>query len=274
MTLTVYAPGLTVDIIDNDAGVTYVSDSFAGAAFRAATGQGRSDSNKWWVEQRAGANRATYSGEAAVDGGQCLSLATQAGDYVLGVDSANKVARCDVATYVQPLHKVPAYGEKWWFCNSLWLPADFYHPVGPEWTTVMCFHGDGNDQHGLTIEQGQIRWKSRYTGTGYSLVKNIAPDAGLMWHHFKGSCVWKDDTTGEIEVWYRTGADTSWRKVVDARAGGADATIRTALNHTTSKKFLKIQNYHPDTGNFLRTTRVCHDRVRVATNHSAVDFYR
>jgi hypothetical protein len=259
--ITVYAPGVSVEV--RDWPVTYVSDDFTGSVFRTGAGQGRSDSNKWWVEQRAGFNRATITTET---GAPCLSLETRAGDAVLNLDATNKVARCDVATYVQPLFKVPAYGEKWWFCNSLWLPSDFYHPTGPEWTTVMLFHGDGNDQHGLTIEQGQIRWKSRYQGTGYDLVKDVAPDTPLMWHHFKGNCVWKDDATGHVELWYRNDGFSGWTKVVDA-------SVRTALNHTTSRKFLKLSNYHPDTGNFLRTTRVLHDRVRVATAESAVDFY-
>ncbi len=258
---------------------TYVTADFdGGGVFRSATGQGRSGDNKWWVEQHVGTNRATHTTEAVVNGTAAVSLETQAGDWVLGesggVDDINNVARCDLATYTTPLFAVPAYGDKWWFSNSLWLPADFYHPVGgSEWTTVMLFHGDGNDQHGLTIEQGKIRWKSRYQGTGYDLSKDVANDTGLMWHHFKGNCVWKDDSSGQVELWYRTDSNNFWTKVVDAVPGGADPTIRTALNHTTSKKFLKIQNYHPDTGNFLRSTRVVHDRVRVATTESEVEFY-
>lgn len=116
------------------------SAKFGTGQFKTATGNGTSNDGVWWVEQKAGTNRATTVNIGA-DGETGLRLHTEPGDN--DVSSSGIHERNDVAL---PQNTTGCYeGREQWWEHSILFPDDYVAPRASSkfsfsWNVVFDFH--------------------------------------------------------------------------------------------------------------------------------------
>lgn len=214
------------------------SARFGAGPFRTATGNGTSDDGVWWVEQKAGTNRASIV-NIGVEGRTALRLHTEPGDS--DVSGSGQHERNDVAIAEKTTGCTEGH-EQWWELSIL-FPDDYVSPPAGavrHWYALSGFHHSGP------------------TGQGnFTLYEQ--PGSGLVFGGFGGATVAKDPThpgfftapAGPVRknVWYEFVYHVKWSSGAD---GFFDAWVNgeQKLSHrgpTLYKGmgcYLKLANYH------------------------------
>jgi len=225
--------------------------TFATDPFRAATGDGVSDDNVWWVEQKAGTNRASVVGVGR-DGGTGLRLHTEPGDSDVSGSGAHE--RNDIAL---PQSTTDGYdGREHWWAHSIFFPNDYAVPPAGAWATVFDFHDTRNQGgqanfHIFIGSDGQLTFRGHGgptvvmdgAGNEYSYGANIGPVVKNVWYDFVYHVKWSSGSDGYFQAWVN---------------GVLKLDHRGPTLYSGYGVYLKLANYHTAFG---QPSSVIHDRV-------------
>lgn len=217
------------------------SATFGTSPFKTATGDGTSNDGVWWVEQKAGTNRATIV-NIGRDGGTALRLHTEPGDN--NVSGSGTHERNDIAL---PQKTTDCYeGREQVWEHSILFPDDFVQPPSG-WYAVAGFHHTG------AVEQGNLSVFAHPTLrlVGYGGVlgspRKFDADAGPIvrnqWYDFVYHIKWSSGSDGFFDAW------------VD---GVKQLSYRGPTLYAGMGCYFKAANYHSAFG---QATSVIHDRV-------------
>jgi len=212
--------------------------AFRAGPFRKAAGDGTSDDGVWWVEQKAGTNRATIV-NIGPDGGTALRLHTEPGDN--NVSGSGIHERNDVAL---PQKTTDCYeGREQWWEHTILFPDDYNSPPsGPtrHWYALSGFHHTGKTGQGNFTLYDEPGSGFVFGGFGGATVANDASHPG----HFRapGGPIRKN-------VWYDFVYHVKWSS---GRDGFFDAWVNGVqkLSHNGPTLYvgqgcyLKLANYH------------------------------
>ncbi|MGB5079317.1 MAG: heparin lyase I family protein [Burkholderiales bacterium] len=226
--------------------------TFGTSPFKTATGNGTSHDGVWWVEQKAGTNRASIV-NIGRDGGTALRLHTEPGDSNVsgsGTNERNDVALPRETTGCEE-------GREQWWEHSILFPEDYVSPpAGPArpWYALSGFHhsgptGQGNftlyDQPGVGLVFGGFGGATVArdpSHPGY-FTAVAGPVAKNVWYDFVYHVKWSSGSEGSFEAW-------------------VNGVQKLAHHGPTLYKgmgcYLKLANYHTAFG---RASSVIYDRV-------------
>lgn len=219
--------------------------------FRDATGDGVSNDNVWWVEQKAGTNRASVV-TVGRDGGTGLRLHTQPGDNNVSGSGAHE--RNDVAL---PQATTDGYeGREHWWAHSVLFPDDYVSPPAGSWGTVFDFHDTRNQGgqanfHIFAGSDGLLKFRGHggptvvtdSAGNEFSYGADIGPVVKNVWYDFVYHVKWSSGSDGFFQAWVN---------------GELKLDHRGPTLYNGYGVFLKLANYHSAFG---QSSSVIHDRV-------------
>lgn len=225
--------------------------TFPTAPYRTATGDGVSNDNVWWVEQKAGTNRATVA-NVGRDGGTGLRLHTEPGDNNVSGSGAHE--RNDVAL---PQSATDGYqGRESWWAHSVQFPSDYVTPPAGSWGTIFDFHDTRNQGgqanfHIFTGSDGRMSLRGQAgptvvmdsAGNQYSFGADVGPIVKGGWYDFVYHVKWSSGSDGYFQAWVN---------------GVLKLDHRGPTLYEGYGVFLKLANYHSAFG---QSTAVIHDRV-------------
>ncbi len=225
--------------------------TFATSPFRSGTGDGVSNDNVWWVEQKAGTNRATVV-DVGRDGGTALRLHTEPGDN--NVSGSGSHERNDVAL---PQSTTDGYqGREAWWAHSVQFPSDYVTPPAGSWGVIFDFHDTRNQGgqanfHIFTGSDGRMSFRGHAgpdvvmdsAGNQYSFGADAGPVVEGGWYDFVYHVKWSSGTDGFFKAWVN---------------GVLKLDHRGPTLYEGYGVYLKLANYHSAFG---QSTSVIHDRV-------------
>jgi chitodextrinase len=219
--------------------------------FRTDTGDGVSNDNTWWVEQKAGTNRVTVV-NVARDGGTGLRLHTEPGDS--NVSGSGDHERNDISI---PQATTGGYeGQEQWWAHSMLFPDDYALPPAGTWGVVFDFH-DTRNQGGqanfdmFTGSDGRLSVRGHggpdivydTVGNQYSYGADFGPIVRNVWYDFVYHVKWSSGSDGYIQAWVN---------------GVLMLDHQGPTLYSGYGVFLKLANYHSAFG---QPSSVIHDRV-------------
>ena len=225
--------------------------TFTTDPFRSGTGDGVCNNNVWWVEQKAGTNRATvvYAGR---DGGTALRLHTEPGDN--NVSGSGSHERNDVALSQSSTDGYQ--GREAWWAHSVQFPSDYVTPPAGHWGTIFDFHDTRNQGgqanfHIFTGTDGRMSFRGHAgpyvvinsAGNEYSYGADAGPVVKGGWYDFVYHVKWSSGTDGFFKAWVN---------------GVLKLDHRGPTLYQGYGVYLKLANYHSAFG---QSTSVIHDRV-------------
>jgi chitodextrinase len=225
--------------------------TFPAAPFRSDTGDGVSNDNTWWVEQKAGTNRASIVGIGR-DGGTALRLHTEPGDNNVSGSGTNE--RNDISI---PQSTTGGYeGTEQWWAHSILFPDDFVTPPAGTWGCYFDFHDTRNqggqanfdmfvESYGHISVRGHAGPDVVYdiTGNQYSYGADFGPVVKNTWYDFVYHVKWSSGSDGYMQAWVN---------------GVLMLDHRGPTLYTGYGVYLKLANYHSATG---QASSIIHDRV-------------
>lgn len=232
---------------------------FNKAPFRTQTGDGVSDDGKWWVEQKAGFNRATIVGGGRSDG-YSLRLHTEPGDS--NISGSLTSERNDIAL---PQKDTDGYeGKESWWAHSIMFPDDYVSPTNG-WNVVFDFHDSRN-------QGGQANFHV-FAGTTLSFRGHAGPE--VVYDSAKGNQYSYGADIGILKknFWYDFVYHVKWTSKAD---GFFKAWVNGELKldhkgptlYDGHGVYLKLANYHSAHG---KASSVVHDRVIRGATREAVE---
>jgi polysaccharide lyase-like protein/uncharacterized protein DUF4124 len=237
--------------------------TFGTSPFRTATGDGTSDDGVWWVEQKAGTNRATIVNIGS-DGRTGLRLHTEPGDN--NVSSSGILERNDVAL---PQKTTDCYeGREQWWEHSILFPDDYVAPPASarysfSWNVVFDFHNSapGPWQANFHTEVATLSpdpnnpllnpdppilrfrgYGGKKSGDG-AFTAPIGPVVKNEWYDFVYHVKWSSGTDGYFDAWVN---------------GVQKLSHKGPTLYVGQGCYLKLANYHVP---FRQASSVIHDRV-------------
>jgi hypothetical protein len=226
--------------------------TFGTSQFRTATGDGTSNDGVWWVEQKAGTNRATIV-NIGRDGGTALRLHTEPGDD--NVSGSGTHERNDVAL---PQKATDCYeGREQWWEHSILFPGDYVSPPpGPtrHWYALSGFHHTGPTGQGNFTLYDQPGSGLVFGGFGGVTVANdpshpghfeatVGPVVKNVWYDFVYHVKWSSGSDGFFEAWVNG----------EQKLAHHGPTLYEGMGC-----YLKLANYHTAFG---QASSVIYDRV-------------
>lgn len=230
--------------------------TFSRNPFRTGTGDGMSDNGLWWVEQKAGQNRATVAAIGR-EAGPGLRLHTEPGDSNVSGSGAHE--RNDVA--LRGVHE-RFQGQVDWWAHSVLFPDDYAIPPPGHWNVIFDFH-DTRDQGGQANFHIFVGDGGRMTLKGFGGQQVIYDAAFPTFQADAGTLV--------RNKWYDFAYHVGWHATngfFDAWLGGK--RILSHVGPTLYEGFgvyLKLANYHSAHG---KPSSIIHDRVIRGTSAAAV----
>lgn len=216
--------------------------TFESGPIRTATGDGTSDDGVWWVEQKAGTNRATVV-NGGRDGARALRLHTEPGDTDVSGSGAHE--RNDVALPQKTTDCSEGREQVWE--HSILFPDDFVQPTGG-WYAVAGFHHTGATGQGnfsVFVQQSSFRLVGH--GGVFGSARKFDVDGGAVtrnqWYDFVYHVRWSSGSDGFFDGWVNGVKRLSYRGPTLYAGQGC---------------YLKLANYHTAFG---QPTSVIHDRV-------------
>lgn len=237
--------------------------TFTKTPFRTAPGDGTSDDGIWWVEQKAGTNRATIVNSGA-DGRMGLRLHTEPGDS--NVSSSGFHERNDVAL---PQKDTGCYqGREQWWEHSILFPDDYVAPAASSkysfsWNVVFDFHNSapGPWQANLHTEVVTLSpdpddplrnpyppilrfrgYGGKKSGDG-EFIAPIGPLVRNAWYDFVYHVKWSSGPDGFFDAWVN---------------GVQKLSHKGPTLYVGQGCYLKLANYHVP---YRQPSSVIHGRV-------------
>jgi hypothetical protein len=211
---------------------------FAPGQFKTSTGDGTSDDGVWWVEQKAGAKRASIV-NVGVEGRRALRLHTEPGDS--DVSGSGPHERNDVAI-AEKTTGCSQGREQWWELSIL-FPDDYVSP--PEgtvrhWYALAGFHHSGPTGQGNFTLYEQPGSGLVFGGFGGETVANDRTHPGFftapagpvrknVWYEFTYHVKWSSGADGFFDAWMNGEQKLSHRGPTLYKGMGC---------------YLKLANYH------------------------------
>ena len=218
------------------------SATFGAGPFRTATGTGTSNDGVWWVEQKAGTNRATTVSIGS-DGGAALRLHTEPGDS--GVSGSGIHERNDVAL---PQKTTDCYeGREHWWEHTILFPDDYNSPPvgsGRHWYALSGFHHTGKTGQGNFTLYDEPGVGFFFGGFGGTTVANDPSPPGYFWA--RGGPVRKNTWYDFVyHVKWSSGSDGFFHAWVN---GVQKLAHRGPTLYKGMGCYLKLANYHTPFG--------------------------
>lgn len=235
----------------------------AKSTFKTAPGDGMSDDGIWWVEQKAGTNRANIV-NIGPDGRTALRLRTEPGDS--NVSSSGMMERNDVALS-QKTTDCYEGREQWWE-HSILFPDDYVAPsasakYSSSWNVVFDFHNSapGPWQANFHVEVVTLSPDPnnpllnphppilRFRGYGGkksadgAFVAPIGPVEKNAWYDFVYHVRWSAGPDGFFDAWVN---------------GVQKLSHRGPTLYVGQGCYLKLANYHVP---YRQASSVIHGRV-------------
>lgn len=237
--------------------------TFGTDQFKTSTGDGMSNDGVWWVEQKAGTNRATVV-NIGPDGGKALRLHTEPGDT--NVSGSGIHERNDVAL---PQKITDCYqGREQWWEHTILFPDDYVAPpaserYSPSWNVVFDFHNSApgpwqanfhtevvtlspDPNNPLSNPYAPILRFRGYGGTKSGdgeFTAPVGPIVKNVWYHFAYHVKWSSGPDGFFDAWVN---------------GLRRLSHKGPTLYAGQGCYLKLANYHVA---FWQATSVIHGRV-------------